>query len=799
MSKAAMKDSESSKKSGKITQILLALTLSGILLGLAVRLFAGEGAAAPIWAATTAVALLPLVLSVIKQLTRRELGVDIIALLAMGGALALGQYLAGAVIALMLTGGQALEAYAGSRARRELSALLQRAPRVVHRYDGEKLTSPDINDVRPGDLLLVKPGEVVPVDGLIAADIAVLDESTLTGESRPVQRQVGERVCSGTVNAGGPFDLRAVASSNESTYAGIVRLVQEAQFSRAPFVRLADRYALLFLPLTLLLSGIAWVISGDPVRALAVLVVATPCPLILAAPVAIMSGISRAARRGIIMKGGAALEALARARILLLDKTGTLTLGTPTVAEIEVFDQRDSNELLRLAASLDQVSSHVLAAAIVRAANDRDLKLSFPTEVSEQQGTGIKGWVEGHRVALGNSEWVSDSAPLPSEAKKVRRRTAMEGSSNVFVSVDGILSGVLILDDPIRAETPRTIRTLRRAGLQRIVLLTGDHPDLAEVVGAAIGADLVLAERTPADKVAAVRAEKSNGPTVLVGDGINDAPALAAADIGVAMGARGATASSEAADVVLLVDRLDRLVEALRIARQARAIALQSVLAGMALSFGAMLFALMGLLPPVPGALLQEAIDVAVILNALRALREDRFGKWNSAGAMETRDRFKAEHKILLPKVKRLRMVADSLDVFSPQEVRAELEKLRQFLVEELVPHEQSEDATVYPVVAELIGGEDPTGTMSRAHVEIVHLIRLFARLLEDLPEDGPTPEDVRDLRRVLYGLDALLRLHFAQEEEQYFSLIDEHFPAEPARPSLEESGALTAGKPSES
>ncbi|MBI4455316.1 MAG: cadmium-translocating P-type ATPase [Acidobacteria bacterium] len=755
--------------------MLLALTCAGIASGAAVRLLGSEAFGALIWAITTVVVLVRLVTSVVRQLMRGEMGVDIIALLAMAGALALGQYLAGVVIALMLTGGQALETYAASKARRELSVLLQRAPRVVHRYESGALTSPDIGQVQVGDLLLVKPGEVVPVDGMVVGNVAVLDESTLTGESKPVERRAGERVQSGTLNAGGPFDLRAVATSKESTYAGIVRLVQEALVSKAPFVRLADRYALVFLPLTLAMAGIAWLISGDPIRVLAVLVVATPCPLILAAPVAIVSGISRAARRGILMKGGGALEMLARARILLLDKTGTLTLGIPTISDIEVFSQYGSNDLLRLAASLDQVSPHLFASAIVRAARDRGLRLSFPTEINERPGAGIKGLVDGQRIALGNGEWVSEGALLPAAARRVRRRTAMEGSSNVFVSIDGVMSGALILDNPIRPETPRTIRALRRAGIERVIVLTGDHPDLAEVVGTAIGADEALAERSPADKVETVRAERARGLTIMVGDGINDAPALAAADIGIAMGARGATVSSEAADVVLAVDRLDCLVDALRIARQARRIAVQSVLVGMSLSVGGMLFALGGRLAPVAGALLQEAIDVAVIMNALRALREGRAEKLKSASAVEKRDRVKAEHRTLLPKVKQLRMVADRLDMLPPEEARAELDNIKRFLEEELIPHEKAEDILIYPVVAELIGGEDPTGTMSRAHLEITHLTRLFVRLLEDLPPTGMASEDLRDLRRVLYGLDALLRLHFAQEEEHYLSLIDEH------------------------
>src|SRR6185312_12498742 len=603
---------------------LPAVALGGLIAGGLAWLAGAAGLAAILWGITTAVVLAPLAFIVASGLWHKKLGVDLIALLAMAGSLALGQFLAGAVIALMLSGGQALEAFAGARARRDLTALLKRAPREVHRYENGQLTSPPIDDVHPGDLLLVKPGEVVPVDGLVEDEPAVLDESALTGESRPVERSPGEPVRNGTVNAASPFKLRAVATAAGSTYAGIVRLVAEAETSKAPFVRLADRFSLVFLPLTLGLAALAWAVSGDPVRALAVLVVATPCPLILAAPIAILAGVSRSARRGVIVKGGRALEALARARVLLLDKTGTITMGVPTVSSVETFGEETAGEILRLAASLDQVSQHVLAAAVVRAAHERALPLSLPAGVTEQPGAGVRGEVEGRRVALGKLSFVQAGGGLPAGVQQVRRRTALDGSSNIFVAIDGEVAGALILHDPVRPDSPRALRVLRRGGIERVVLVTGDHLEVAETVGAAIGADVVLAERSPEEKVAAVLAERAHGPVLMVGDGINDAPALAAADVGVAMGARGATASAEAADVVLTVDRLDRLGEALVIARRSRAIAVQSVVAGMALSLAAMLFAGAGHLSPVAGALLQEGIDVAVIANALRALRGHR-------------------------------------------------------------------------------------------------------------------------------------------------------------------------------
>jgi soluble P-type ATPase len=512
-----------------------------------------------------------------------------------------------------------------------------------------------------------------------------------------------------------------------------------------------------------------------------VLVVATPCPLILAAPIAIVAGISRAAKRGIIVKGGGALETLARGTVLLFDKTGTLTAGAPEVADVEAFDAEGPEEVLRLAASLDQVSPHVLAGAIVHAARQRGLELTFPTEVHEEGGSGIRGSVQGRTVALGKARWVTRGLELPPRARDVRRRSAMEGSSCVFVTVGDRVVGAVILDDPIRPDTPRVIRTLRRAGIKRVVMVTGDHADVAESVGIAIGVDRILSERDPADKVDAVTAERESGVTIMVGDGVNDAPALAAADVGVAMGARGATASSEAADVVLVVDRLDRVAEALRIARRSRGIALQSVLIGMGLAFGGMLLGAFGLLKPVGGALLQEAIDVAVILNALRALRGDRQSRQMRGPGSHVGDRFRAEHREFAPELQRIRAVADRLETFGPDEVRRELEQIRWFLLERLPLHEQEEEAAIYPVVAKLMGGEDPMGSMERAHMEIEHLARVFGHLLEDVPAQGPGPEDLVDLRRVLYGLHAILRLHFAQEEEAYSWLASEQ-EAEPVR-----------------
>lgn len=756
--------------------VLLALVACGLLTGTALWFSQAHPLARMAWGATTLLALVPLTFSLGRQILRREFGVDLIALFAMVTSLLFGEYLAGAVVALMLTGGQALEAFADGRAKRELTALLQRAPQQVHRYDNGHLTTPPLDAVRIGDTLLVKPGEVVPVDGVVMSEACSLDESALTGESRLVERAKGDQVLSGVVNAGSAgFDLRAIATADHSTYAGIVRLVTAAQAAKAPFARLADRYAIFLVPLTLAVAAMAWIFSGDPVRALAVLVVATPCPLILATPVALISGISRAAKRGIIIKGGGPLEALARANILLLDKTGTLTTGQSTLHDVASFTNVDPLEVLRLAASLDQVSTHVLAAAIVKAARSKNLSLSFPNDVAEFSGTGIRGVVDGKRIAVGKSDWVSAGQALSARVREVRKRAALEGLSNVFVSIDDTLVGAIVLNDPIRTETPRTIRALRKQGIHRVVMVTGDHPDVANIVGAAIGADSVLAERSPSEKVEAVKEETARGFTLMVGDGINDAPALAAAGVGVAMGARGATASSEAADVVLMVDRFDRLIDAMQIAKRSYAIARQSIWAGMGLSAVGMGVAAFGYLPPVMGAFFQEAIDIAVILNALRALTPPRTKTFVlKPDLLDATEKLRHDHRDLLPQVLTLRQTADRLDTLPPDQAKTQLEAVRHFLVDVLLPHELEEDKNVYPLIAKMMGGKDPTAIMSRAHLEISHLTRLYSQMVDNLEPTGPKPEDFRDLRRTLYGLHALLVLHFAQEDEHYLALIDE-------------------------
>jgi len=729
--------------------------------------------------------VLGLVLSVLwtaGALRRHQLSVDVIAVLALAGALVVDEPFAGAMITVMLASGQLLEARAAARARRELSLLAERAPRTARRVVESGVVEIPVDEVVVGDLLLVRTGEIVPVDGRLRST-AVLDESALTGEPLPVERLVGDDIRSGVVNAGTAIHLATTALAAESTYAGVVRLVQQAQASSAPFVRAADRFAILFVPLTLLLAGVSWALSGDAVRAVAVLVVATPCPLLLAAPIAIMSGLSRAAHIGVVIKGGSALERLAAGQVMLFDKTGTLTRGHPVLTDVlTAGDRMDADEVLRLAASLDQVSAHVLASAIVTGATRRGLALEMPEDVREMHGYGLEGTVGAHRVRLGKAAWIvgdpatgADPATrtdtAPPWVRQARRRADLDGSLTVFVAVDGEPAGAFLLEDRIRPDSPRMVRTLRGAGVTRVVLVTGDRADIADMVGRIVGVDAVLSDCDPADKLAAIERESAGGATIMVGDGINDAPALAAAGVGVALASRGATASSEAADVVLTVDRVDALADAILIARRSKRIALQSVLVGMGLSLVAMAFAAAGLLPPAAGAVVQEVIDVLAIGIALRGVLPGAVHTIAMAPAdVATALRLRGEHDAVLPLIEQIRSSADRLSTRNADlgPVHSLLERLEG----ELLPHERADEELLVPLMGRALGGTDATAAMSRTHAEIEHQVVKLRRLLVGLDSDTTEPEDVIELRRLLYGLYAVLRLHNAQEEEGAFSLV---------------------------
>ncbi|QOY93823.1 heavy metal translocating P-type ATPase [Massilia sp. UMI-21] len=742
----------------------VALALGGVLFLLGLRAAAGWA-----WTAGAGVVLLGVLVETAVTLWRRQLGLDLLALVALVGALALQETLAAAVIALMFASGRALEDYAEKRARDDMSALLGSAPRQANRYEGGGVVQVPLAAVQPGDRLLIRPGETVPVDGRLEAG-ATVDESSLTGEALPVTYAAGAVLGSGVVNAGNAFDMLATSTAENSTFTHIVRLVESAQASKAPAARMADRYALLFIPLALGIAGLSWLLTGDPGRALAVVVVATPCPLILAVPVALVSAMSRCAQRGVLVKHGAALEKMAQVHTIFFDKTGTLTGGKARLVAIASAPSMPPQQVLGLAASLEQLSTHAIAQAVVGAANERGLVLSTPRDVDEAPGAGLSGRVDGREVRVGSYDYVAGSAAPPGWSAGILERAAYEGSAVVCVAVDGGLCGVLRMADEIRLDTPRALRLLRASGIGKIAMLTGDRSAVAETIARSIGIDTVLAGQTPASKLDAIAAGRRDGVTMMVGDGINDAPALAAADIGVAMGARGAAAAAESAQVVLLVDRLDRLAFAVRIAQGARRIALQSVVAGMGLSLLAMLVAAFGYLPPVYGALLQELIDVAVIVNALRVLRIHAAPTAHTMPADQV-GRLREEHAALLPMVERIGRLADETDSLSTAALRKEIALLDAMLRKHLLPHESDDDVNLHPQLARLIGGADPMAAMSHTHREIFRLGRAVERFASTAWRDEEDGASRSELRRTLYALDAILRLHFAQEEEIYDGL----------------------------
>ena len=603
--------------------ILPVATLAVIIAGAVARAGPAGGAASRwVWLGGLIVVGAPVVWRTLRGALAGHFATDLVAMLAIVGAVLLGQPLAGLVVVLMQTGGEALEHYAEGRASRAIRELEAAAPRTAHRLaDGAGVIDIVVDDIQVGELLLVRPGELVPCDGVVTDGHSLVDASRLTGEPMPVDAQAGVALMSGSANGEGALTIRATALANESQYARIVDLVRHSQESKSPLQRLADRYAVWFTPLTLGVCALAYVTTGDWVRVLAVLVVATPCPLILATPIAIIGGINAAARRMVIVRNGGALEQLSAVDTAVFDKTGTLTVGMPAVSRVVPARGFTEESLLRLAGAVEQGSGHLLARTIVQEAERRAGVLPAARHLRESPGRGLSGDVEGHEVAVGARSYILEQGRMAVEVVAELER----GGSGLraYIAVDGQLAGIVEYADRVRPGIADVFADLARLGIRHTLLLSGDHAPNARAVAAEVGISEVHGDLLPEDKVAVVNRLRHEGARVMmVGDGTNDAPALTAADVGIALAGHGGGITAEAADIVILVDEPARVVEAIRIGRRTMRVARQSIWVGLGLSGVAMLFAARGYIVPTVGALLQEAIDVAVILNALRTSRD---------------------------------------------------------------------------------------------------------------------------------------------------------------------------------
>jgi len=560
---------------------------------------------------------IPLLWGMFQDLRVGTYGIDILAATAIVSSVALNQYWAAIVIVIMLTGGEALEDYAEHRAETELDALLKRAPQIAHILRGGKVMDVKVSKVEIGNKIIIKPGELVPVDAVIIEGSASFDQSSLTGESVPVSKGIGDSLLSGSVNMDGAITAKALRPASDSQYEQIIKLVKSAQNSQTPFVRLADRYSIPFTAIAFMIAIGAWIISHQSIRFVEVLVVATPCPLILAAPIAVISGMSRAAKNGIIIKTGGALERLAEAKSIAFDKTGTLTTGIANIKEIKAFGKNKKSEVLRLASSLEQNSNHVLALSIVNEAKRLKIKLSKAVGVKNFSGNGMSGKVSGRLVYVGNlSMMLNHGVEIPKNINHTKNKDTMS-----YVAFEKQLIGSISFDDKIRPESKATIARLRQLGFKNMILITGDLESKARSVAKVLGIDKVIAGALPGDKINAIEQDNLR-PVVFVGDGVNDAPVLTAADVGIALGAQGQTAASESADMVIMLDDFSKVAKAREIAKRTFSIAQQSILIGIAMSLVLMLVFATGKFPPVYGALLQELVDVFVIFNALRAHKE---------------------------------------------------------------------------------------------------------------------------------------------------------------------------------
>lgn len=592
----------------------LGFVIVSVILGVALDLAGYDSASHWVLGLSALINVVPLLWGMIEDLRDGRYGVDILAATAIITSVLLREYWAGMVIVLMLTGGEALEDYAERRAKRELTNLLERKPKKATVLRGKKTVEVKVSQIEVGDRVLVLPGEVVPVDGAIIEGASSFDESDLTGESLPVVKQTGEQVMSGSVNMEGVVTIKASHSAADSQYEQIIKLVKSAAASQAPFVRLADRYSIPFTIVSFFIAGAAWFVSGDPVRFLEVLVVATPCPLILGAPIALISGMSRAAKHGIIVKTGSAMERLAEIETMAFDKTGTLTSGTPVVSKVITYNKFARQDVLAYAASLERSSNHVLARAIVDAAEQEKMKINAAKQVKEKPGHGLTGRLQGKTVLVGRLLFMKEEAvSLPAS---VQSNAISETAT--YIAVDGKLAGIITFIDEVRPESKDMLRVLNRLGIKHTLMVTGDNKSTALAIAKKLDIEKVVADCLPGDKIRALDDVK-NRPVGFVGDGVNDAPVLTASDVGIALGARGSTAASESADVVILLDDITKVASSVAIAKRTFFIAKQSILIGIFISLGLMAVFSTGKFKAVQGAAIQEVVDIIVIFNALRA------------------------------------------------------------------------------------------------------------------------------------------------------------------------------------
>ncbi len=590
----------------------LCLVILSIIIG-GVLDFIGHDAAAHLVLGVSAIGnVIPLLFGMVEDLRSGKYGVDILAATAIIASVLLHEYWAGMVIVLMLTGGETLEDYAERRAKRELSDLLERKPKKAHLLRGNQTIDVDIKDVKVGDKLMILPGEVIPVDATVIEGVSSIDESSLTGESLPVPKQVNDQLMSGAVNLEGALTVKALHSAADSQYEQIIKLVRTASASQSPFVRLADRYSIPFTIFAFVIAGAAWFVSADALRFLEVIVVATPCPLLLAAPIALISGMSRSAKNGIIVKTGSALERLAEVKTMAFDKTGTLTRGVPVVESIVVYNKHSKDSVLEAAAALEQNSNHVLAQAIVTKAAKQKLNVRPAKQVKETAGRGLSGRVHSKTVCIGRLVFLQEQdISLPKKMIDAKQ-------TSTYVAIDNELAGVITFTDELRSDAKSTIQALKQQGVTDNLIVTGDNHQTAQVIAKTLGIEKVVADCLPGDKIRAIEAV-SERPVAFVGDGVNDAPVLTASDVGIALGARGSTAASESADVVILHDDIGKVVVSVAIAKRTFSIARQSILIGIFISMGLMVIFASGRFKPVYGAALQEVVDITVIFNALRA------------------------------------------------------------------------------------------------------------------------------------------------------------------------------------